>query len=101
MTPDEMRDALVAAGFADFDSRRAYVLHDIASSLQHRRLDTFADVNECVGTKNGLASGWVDKQCRDLRERGYITISEDWAITLTESGVRAAQCLGIDPFPSA
>jgi hypothetical protein len=54
-------------------------------------------VNEYLGTRNYVASGWVRTQCVALEERGYITISPDGSVDLTEKGATAAVCLGIDP----
>jgi hypothetical protein len=94
-----MSETLVAAGFADLDPRQAFAFHEIASTLRLRPLDGFGDLNECIGTKNGLGSGWVRRQVVYLRDRGYVTVSQDWAVKLTEKGAGAALCLGIDPRP--
>jgi hypothetical protein len=94
-----VREKLVAAGFTDLDRRNAFVFHEIASVLQHRRLDSFEEVNECVGSKNAIGSGAVWQRVVQLQEHGYVEISQGWAVRLTEKGGAASHCLGMDPAP--
>jgi hypothetical protein len=94
---NEMQRALEAAGFADLESRpNIFAFQQIASALRHGRpLDKY-DMNDLIGTPNGLGSGWVAMRLAKLEERGYLTVSDPQGVQLTEKGARAARVLAID-----
>jgi hypothetical protein len=92
-----MQKTLETARFADLDSPiKTFALYEIASALTRGPLKDFGDVNEWIGTRNGLAAGWVALRVRQLEEGGYLSVSDRGGVQLTDQGVQAARILGID-----
>jgi hypothetical protein len=91
------RLTLVEAGFTDFDTLPMVVaFREIAATLTKIPLDDFDAVNEWIGTRNGVASGWVTMRVRDLEQRGYLTVLPGGGVRLTDRGLTAARALGFE-----
>jgi hypothetical protein len=62
-----------------------------AEALCDAPLESCDDVNDRIGTVNGLGSGIVRTLMRKLEMRGYIDVSLDGGLSLTPRGIAAAQ----------
>jgi hypothetical protein len=94
---EAMQKRLDAEGFNDLDSWQNVIFFQVvASTLEHRRLETFEDLNDRVGTTIGIASSLVRKFRDELNQRGYLRVSRGGGIELTDKGIRAAHAIGID-----
>jgi len=95
MDNDEWMQSLSGAGFGDIDSPRlALVLYWFAVALRDGPLESFTEVNERVGTANGIAGERVRQLMDELARRGYLLVSR--GVQLTPRGVEASAVMGVE-----
>ena len=89
---DELQRTLNGAGFGDLDRMSLVGLFAFfADALQEGPMSSsFGEINDRVGTRNGIASGLVLNALHELQTRGYLSESQHDGVALTPRGIKAA-----------
>ncbi len=89
-----LEQALRDAGFDDLRSAPGFYVFAIA--LRDGPMSSsFEEINDRVGTANGVGSGRVKEILDDLTKKGYLVRSQEAGVVLTPRGLSAAAVLGI------
>lgn len=93
----QLRHTLSDAGFVELDTNFLVILlMFFATALRDGPMSSsFQEINDRVGTANGIASGRVCIALDELQNRGYLRTSEAEGVALTPRGLSAVAVAGL------